>query len=99
MNKTKIDWCDMTWNPVTGCLNSCPYCYARKIAKRFCTNEHGKTGLLAAMAWAVRTGRQVIYHIEGSACYKLPDQTSSVRRGGWMRIFRWTGLNVFGGKI
>ena len=35
MNKTKIDWCDMTWNPVTGCLNTCEYCYARSIANRF----------------------------------------------------------------
>ena len=35
MNKTKIEWCDYTWNPVTGCLNTCEYCYARKIAKRF----------------------------------------------------------------
>lgn len=34
-SKTKIDWCDSTWNPVTGCLNSCEYCYARKIAQRF----------------------------------------------------------------
>jgi protein gp37 len=35
MNKTKIDWAMMTWNPVTGCLHNCPYCYARKIADRF----------------------------------------------------------------
>lgn len=35
MNKTKIDWADMTWNPVTGCLHGCEYCYARKIAERF----------------------------------------------------------------
>jgi protein gp37 len=35
MNKTKIEWCDMTWNPVTGCLHGCEYCYARKIASRF----------------------------------------------------------------
>lgn len=35
MEKTKIDWCDSTWNPVTGCLHGCEYCYARKIAKRF----------------------------------------------------------------
>ena len=40
MNKTKIDWCDMTWNPVTGCLHGCEYCYARRIAERFkCDNE------------------------------------------------------------
>lgn len=35
MNKTDIEWCDYTWNPVTGCKHGCPYCYARKIAERF----------------------------------------------------------------
>jgi protein gp37 len=35
MNKTKIDWCDFTWNPVTGCLHGCEYCYARKVTERF----------------------------------------------------------------
>lgn len=35
MNKTKIEWCDSTWNPVTGCLHGCHYCYARSISKRF----------------------------------------------------------------
>lgn len=35
MNKTKIDWCDSTWNPVTGCFHDCGYCYARGIANRF----------------------------------------------------------------
>lgn len=33
--KTKIDWCDSSWNPVTGCLHGCEYCYARRIANRF----------------------------------------------------------------
>ena len=35
MNKTKIEWCDMTFNPVTGCYYGCEYCYARRIAERF----------------------------------------------------------------
>lgn len=35
MNKTKIEWCKYTWNPVVGCLGICPYCYAAKIWKRF----------------------------------------------------------------
>lgn len=35
MYNTKIEWCDSTWNPVTGCLNGCKYCYARTIANRF----------------------------------------------------------------
>lgn len=35
MNHTKIDWCDSTWNPLTGCNHGCEYCYARAIAHRF----------------------------------------------------------------
>lgn len=35
MNNTKIEWCNSTWNPVTGCLHGCEYCYARKQANRF----------------------------------------------------------------
>lgn len=35
MNKTKIEWADYTWNPVTGCLHGCPYCYARRNVERF----------------------------------------------------------------
>lgn len=35
MNRTKIEWTDFTWNPVTGCIHGCPYCYARKITQRF----------------------------------------------------------------
>lgn len=34
-DKTKIDWADASWNPVTGCLHGCEYCYARRIAERF----------------------------------------------------------------
>lgn len=42
MNKSKIEWCDSTWNPVTGCLHKCPYCYAKKIAKRFGEHKEGQ---------------------------------------------------------
>ena len=35
MNETKIDWAEMSWNPVTGCRHGCPYCYARRTARRF----------------------------------------------------------------
>ena len=40
MNKTAIEWVrgangsqGYTWNPITGCLNRCPYCYARRLAE------------------------------------------------------------------
>ena len=35
MKATKIDWCDSTCNPVIGCGNGCPYCYAERLNKRF----------------------------------------------------------------
>lgn len=46
--ETEIDWCDSTWNPITGCLHGCDYCYAKKQAQRFggatyySINEQGK---------------------------------------------------------
>jgi protein gp37 len=51
VNKTKIEWTDYTWNPLTGCWgpggtaekpNRCAYCYAKGMAKRFSPFE--KTG-------------------------------------------------------
>ena len=35
MNKTNIEWCDYTWNPIVGCANGCSYCYAKEMNKRF----------------------------------------------------------------
>lgn len=52
MQKTKIEWADMTWNPVTGCKHGCPYCYARKIAERF----------KGSKAWP--QGFEPMFHIE-----------------------------------
>lgn len=41
MQQTKIEWVrnrdgsqGQTWNPFTGCRSHCPYCYARRMAKR-----------------------------------------------------------------
>ena len=38
LNKTKIEWCDYTWNPITGCSaisDGCKNCYAAALSKRF----------------------------------------------------------------
>jgi len=38
MNRTKIEWCEWTWNPVVGCSRAsagCDHCYAAAISRRF----------------------------------------------------------------
>ena len=32
--KASIEWADFSWNPLVGCTGGCPWCYARKMAKR-----------------------------------------------------------------
>lgn len=47
MAVTKIEWYDRTINPITGCLNGCPWCYARPFARRLAGKERthpGSTG-------------------------------------------------------
>jgi len=39
-NKSNIEWCTHTWNPVTGCYHGCPYCYARGKARRFAGHHY-----------------------------------------------------------
>lgn len=38
MNRTKNELADYAWNPVTGCLKDCRYCYAKKNALRFASD-------------------------------------------------------------
>ena len=38
MNRTKIQWCDFTWSPITGCTpvsEGCANCYSQRILKKF----------------------------------------------------------------
>jgi protein gp37 len=35
MNHTKIETCDLTWNPITGCEHKCWFCYAKRGYDRF----------------------------------------------------------------
>ena len=35
MNHTRIETCDLTWNPITGCEHKCWFCYANKNYYRF----------------------------------------------------------------
>jgi protein gp37 len=39
MNQSDIEYVDVGWGPVTGCLHDCPYCFARDRVKRFQGHE------------------------------------------------------------
>lgn len=51
--KTKLSMFDSTWNPVTGCLHGCEYCYARTIATRFSNTKAYPKGF-EPMLWEDR---------------------------------------------
>ena len=66
MNRTKIEWCKnpdgtqgYTWNPITGCLNGCSYCYARKLAngrlksRMLANTDHAPTQNTGDAIWQV----------------------------------------------
>lgn len=38
MNRSRIEYVDHTWNPITGCRHDCSYCYARRMTERFAGN-------------------------------------------------------------
>lgn len=45
-SNAEIEWADWSWNPVTGCLHTCPYCYARDIAFSIYPTDVGFTPTL-----------------------------------------------------
>lgn len=65
MNRSKIEWCDHTWNPITGCRHDCPYCYARTMTARFAgdvrLNKMAKADYQLVDA---ADGSAAVYHLE-----------------------------------
>lgn len=61
-----------------------------KKAKRYRETGHiikpvrGFTTLQGAMAWALKTGRTVIYELEGEPAYKLPDHHNKFGEAWWI---------------
>jgi protein gp37 len=45
---SKIEWCDTSINPVTGCLHDCPYCYAKRMTPRYANRWHVDPGFKPA---------------------------------------------------
>jgi protein gp37 len=63
---TDIEWADWSWNPVTGCLHGCPYCYARDIAFNIYPREVG----FGATVWPTRLNAPRERHPNGQGAAK-----------------------------
>ena len=60
-DKTKIEWCDASWNPVVGCSKisrACDNCYAERMTSRFATVWNKD----AREKFAVRTHPDRLWH-------------------------------------
>ena len=44
----------------------------------------GFTTMEAAMMWALKTGRTIIYKVDGEKAYKLPDHHNSLGEAWWI---------------
>lgn len=66
------------------------HCTTNKKAKQYhqsgCIHKpvRGFTNLQGAMAWAIKTGRKVIYEVEGEPAYKLPDHHNKFAEAWWI---------------
>ena len=65
MEKTKIEWCDSTYNPITGCRHGCEYCYARGITNRFASRKGCKL---------IEPKTRCITAPDGSRLYEMDEQ-------------------------
>ena len=80
-----VDWARYTWNPVTGCLHGCGYCYARDLAL--------KEGYQASYP----VGFTPLFHTErlgDPVNTKIPAQAAGDPR--WGRVFVGSMTDLFG---
>jgi protein gp37 len=80
---TSIEWARWSWNPVTGCLHNCPYCYARDIAERFYTQKF-EPSLVPTMLSAPLN--------------QMPPKEAALDLG-WKNIFTCSMADLFGNWV
>lgn len=82
-----IDWAKWSWNPVTGCLHNCDYCYARDIAERFFAQKFVPTFIPSRLHAPRHTPFPKIVDDENA---------SPIERLGWRNVFTCSMADLFG---
>ena len=92
MNRSKIEWCDYTWNPVTGCLHNCSYCYAKRIATRFAGGKAFPNGF-EPTCWLSKRINEPMHVIKPSKIFVC---SMGDLFGDWPWKVPWNGRYVLG---
>jgi protein gp37 len=80
-----IEWARWSWNPITGCLHNCPYCYARDIADRFYPQGFQPT---------IIPGR--LNAPQNTSAPDISKFKDNVDRIGWRNVFTCSMADLFG---
>lgn len=87
-NETKgegISWASWSWNPVTGCLHGCEYCYAREIA----TSERFRPGFPAGFT-------PLFHHERLDAPQNTAVPLARQHDPAWRRVFVCSMADLYG---
>ena len=89
-NNDSIEWAKWSWNPVTGCLHGCEYCYARDSANlHYHQIEKGKR--FDPHFWPERLSRPA--NTKPKDLSKFEDPAD---RLGWKNVFTGSMTDLFG---
>jgi protein gp37 len=80
-----IEWAQWSWNPITGCLHDCAYCYARDIAERFAGTDTYPNGFTPTL---------IPHRLQQPAGTKVPEKASS--EIGFKNVFTCSMADLFG---
>lgn len=88
-----IEWALWSWNPITGCLHECPYCYARDIAERLYEQKFAPSlwpGRLKAPQNTVFPQQKINEALQGGS------RQGRVRATGLKNVFVCSMADLFG---
>ena len=96
---TRIDWADATWNPATGCLHGCEYCYARNIAHRFGGNTDSQIHTLETRQYKDGTWTPDLYPFGFAPTFHKYRLHEPLRLKKPRNIFVCSMADLFGGWV